>query len=319
MNTDELPPEELQRLVDNNKELQEENDVSNIDHEVKSELPLSKKELIDELNEKDKIFELLVKSNNELKNKIEISNKKYQDILNKIETKKNEDIERKLNLQIKEIEKEIKANNSETERYKKLIDQLKTKIEFKENLERASSIQYILKQETLKNKDLQNELNALKRINKVQSKYIDNYDKENQITEKLDMLKNEIIFGSDNQNWQKEILYENMVPQYGYNKNSRIFNDLIRYMTSLNKDEQKKFLIFTTGASRLPVGGFKALSPKLTVVKKTCNGNENPDHFLPTVMTCKNNLKIPDYSSFEVFKEKFNLAMNEGTNEFHLS
>ena len=70
MNTDELPPEELQRLVDNNKELQEENDISNMDHEVKSELPLSKKELIDELNEKDKIFELLVKSNNELKNKI---------------------------------------------------------------------------------------------------------------------------------------------------------------------------------------------------------------------------------------------------------
>jgi hypothetical protein len=197
MNTDELPPEELQRLVDNNKELQEENDVSNIDHEVKSEVPLSKKELIEELNEKDRIFELLVKSNNELKTKIEMSNKKYQDILNKIETKKNEDIEHKLNLQIKEIEKEIKANNSETERYKKLIDQLKTKIEFKENLERVSSIQYILKQETLKNKDLQNELNALKRINKVQSKYIDNYDKENQITEKLDMLKNEIKQNKD--------------------------------------------------------------------------------------------------------------------------
>ena len=80
MNTDELPPEELQRLVDNNKELQEENDISNMDHEVKSELPLSKKELTDELNEKDKIFELLVKSNNELKKKLkfQIKNiKKY--------------------------------------------------------------------------------------------------------------------------------------------------------------------------------------------------------------------------------------------------
>ena len=197
MNTEELSPEELQRLVDNNKELQEENDVSNFDHEVKSELALSKKELIDELNEKDKIFELLVKSNNELKSKIEISNKKYQEILNKIETKKKEDIERRLNLQIKEIEKEIKANNSETDRYKKLIDQLKTKIEFKENLERASSIQYILKQETLKNKDLQNELNTLKRVNKVQTKFIDNYDKENQITEKLHILQNEIKQNKD--------------------------------------------------------------------------------------------------------------------------
>ena len=197
MNTDELPPEELQRLVDNNKELQEENDVSNMDHEVKSELPLSKKELIDELNEKDKIFELLVKANNQLKNKIELSNKKYQEILNKIETKKKEDMEHKLNLQIKELDKSIKANNSETERYKKMIDQLKTKIEFKENLDKASSIQYILKQESLKNKDLQNELNALKRINKAQEKYIENYNKENQVTEKLDMLKEEIKQNKD--------------------------------------------------------------------------------------------------------------------------
>ena len=90
-------------------------------------------------------------------------------------------------------------------------------------------------------------------------------------------------------------------------------------MTSLDKNEQKQFLIFTTGASRLPFGGFKALSPKLTVVKSAINSNENPDKFLPTVMTCQNYLKIPDYSSFEILKEKFNIAMNEGSNEFHLS
>ena len=129
----------------------------------------------------------------------------------------------------------------------------------------------------------------------------------------------EIILGSDNQKWEQEILYENLKPEHGYSKKSRIFNDLIKYMISLDKDEQKKFLIFTTGASRLPFGGFKALSPKLTVVKKTTIGNENPDNFLPTVMTCQNYLKIPEYSSFEIFKEKFNLAMNEGSNEFHLS
>jgi E3 ubiquitin-protein ligase TRIP12 len=129
----------------------------------------------------------------------------------------------------------------------------------------------------------------------------------------------EIILGSDEQNWEEEVLIESTKPEHGYNKNSRIFKDLIKYMMSLNKDEQKKFLTFTTGASRLPVGGFKALSPKLTVVKKTCNGNENPDDFLPTVMTCQNYLKIPEYSSYEIFKEKFTLAMNEGNNEFHLS
>ena len=90
-------------------------------------------------------------------------------------------------------------------------------------------------------------------------------------------------------------------------------------MVRLDKDEKKKFLIFSTGASRLPIGGFKALSPKLTVVKKTCNGNESPDNFLPTAMTCQNYLKIPEYSSFEVLKNKLALAINEGNNEFHLS
>ena len=124
INTDELPPEELQRLVDNNKELQEENEVSNMAHEIKEnkenqENKNSKRKLIEELNEKDKIFELLVKTNNKLKNKIELSNKKYQEILSKIETKKRDDIENKLNLQIKELDKNIKANNSETERKNK--------------------------------------------------------------------------------------------------------------------------------------------------------------------------------------------------------
>ena len=115
------------------------------------------------------------------------------------------------------------------------------------------------------------------------------------------------------------ILFENIKPEHGYNKKSDIFSYLIKYMTSLNKDEKRQFLIFTTGASRLPLGGFKSLNPKLTVVKKSMNGNENPDKFWPTVMTCQNYLKIPEYSSYEILKEKFNLAMNEGGNEFHLS
>ena len=99
VNTDELPPEELQRLVDNNAELKEESEVKNIEHEIKKDDKddaAKKKALIDELNEKDKIFESLVKMNNLLKNKIELSNKKYQEILNKKKKKKKE--EQKSNL-----------------------------------------------------------------------------------------------------------------------------------------------------------------------------------------------------------------------------
>jgi len=212
INTDELPPEELQKLVENNRELLEENDISNIGNEAKdsnnissnNQITATKKELIDELNEKDKIFELLVKSNSELKQKIEMSNLKYKEILDKIEEKKNEDSERKLTLQIKEMEKEINANNNETERYKKMIDQLKNKIEFKTNLERAFSLQSILKQETKKNNELKNQLNVLMRVNGVQMKYINNYDKENQISEKIDILKSEIKQTKDSINYYQD-------------------------------------------------------------------------------------------------------------------
>jgi E3 ubiquitin-protein ligase TRIP12 len=74
-------------------------------------------------------------------------------------------------------------------------------------------------------------------------------------------------------------------------------------MLELTGEEKRKFLSFTTGSPRLPNGGFKALSPPLTVVKKdpTIPGS-NKDEYLPSVMTCQNYLKLPDYSTYEVLK-----------------
>jgi E3 ubiquitin-protein ligase TRIP12 len=57
----------------------------------------------------------------------------------------------------------------------------------------------------------------------------------------------------------------------------------------------------------------------MTVVKKVAQDFETPDDYLPSVMTCQKNLKIPDYTSYDVFKQKFMTAINEGTNAFHLS
>ena len=196
INTDELSPEELQKLVENNKELHE-NEVTNISHELKERRlngseEENKEDLINELIKKEKYYGMLSNYNIELKNKIEISNQRYKEVLEKIEEKKNEDTEGKLTNQIKEMEKEINANNTETERYKKMIDKLKNKIEFKSNLERAFNLQTILKQETTKNNELKKQYNSLLKLNGVQSKFINNYDKENQISEKIDILKSEI-------------------------------------------------------------------------------------------------------------------------------
>lgn len=65
--------------------------------------------------------------------------------------------------------------------------------------------------------------------------------------------------------------------------------------------------------------GLKSLSPPLTIVRKTLDGNEDADSYLPSVMTCVNYLKLPDYSSIEIMREKLQIAVNEGQHSFHLS
>ena len=204
VNNDELNLSELERLVKKNKELQEilsddkgnklndEKEIFNIIHDV-SDISQTKKDLIKELTKNDEIKEILKNQNNELSNKIKLSEKKFQEIMGKISEKKDENIEQKLELQIKELEKEIKANNTETEHYKKLIDKIKDEIEFKEGVERASNLQKVLKQETLKNVELKNKFEILNKINKNQAKYMDNYQRKHKTKEKEEQLKNEIL------------------------------------------------------------------------------------------------------------------------------
>jgi len=51
------------------------------------------------------------------------------------------------------------------------------------------------------------------------------------------------------------------------------------------------------------------------VLRKTSPG-ELPDDLLPSVMTCMNFVKLPEYSCYEVLQDKFLHAMNEGARMF---
>ena len=130
----------------------------------------------------------------------------------------------------------------------------------------------------------------------------------------------EIICGSNQEQWSSELLENNILTNHGYNKSSKTLSFLIKFLLSLDSIERKAFILFVTGCPRLPIGGIKNLNPKLTIVKKQPDVlNENPDKYLPTVMTCYNYLKLPDYSSFEVFNKNMRVAMFEGSNSFNLS
>ncbi|GFY93356.1 ubiquitin-protein ligase 4 [Actinidia rufa] len=92
---------------------------------------------------------------------------------------------------------------------------------------------------------------------------------------------------------------------------------LLEVIREFDREQQRAFLQFVTGAPRLPRGGLASLNPKLTIVRKHCSKWVDAD--LPSVMTCANYLKLPPYSSKERMKEKLLYAITEGQGSFHLS
>jgi E3 ubiquitin-protein ligase TRIP12 len=126
---------------------------------------------------------------------------------------------------------------------------------------------------------------------------------------------------------------------HGFNMDSKSVKNLLQTMSELTLAERRDFLQFTTGSPKLPIGGmyyiciiciqhgtyshvhlgFKSLTPMFTVV---CKPSEPPfisDDYLPSVMTCVNYLKLPDYSDLDVMRRRMNTAIKEGQGAFHLS
>jgi len=91
------------------------------------------------------------------------------------------------------------------------------------------------------------------------------------------------------------------------------FLRLVNVLVDMGPDERKAFLQFTTGCSALPPGGLANLYPRLTIVKKA----DSTDNTYPSVNTCVHYLKLPEYSSEEVLREKLMLATIE--KGFHLN
>lgn len=124
---------------------------------------------------------------------------------------------------------------------------------------------------------------------------------------------------------------------HGFNMDSRSVRNLLQTMSELNPQQRRDFLQFVTGSPKLPIGGkgssclrpcpganvallgFKSLTPIFTVVCRPSEPPYTPDDYLPSVMTCVNYLKLPDYSSLEVLRERLAVAIKEGQGAFHLS
>jgi E3 ubiquitin-protein ligase TRIP12 len=131
-------------------------------------------------------------------------------------------------------------------------------------------------------------------------------------------------------------LSEALKADHGFNGESRAIRDLVEILSEYDPTTRRNYLQFVTGSPKLPIGGkpllytyyprlmvsssgFRGLNPPLTVVRKPHEAPLTADDYLPSVMTCVNYLKLPEYSSKSIMREKLRIAIQEGMGSFHLS
>lgn len=97
----------------------------------------------------------------------------------------------------------------------------------------------------------------------------------------------------------------------GYRSSDSIIGWFWEEIKGYSKEEKAMFLQFVTGTSKVPLGGFAALTGMQGPQKfKIVRGHE-PEH-LPSAHTCYNQLDLPSYRSQQELHDKLLLAITEG-------
>lgn len=81
------------------------------------------------------------------------------------------------------------------------------------------------------------------------------------------------------------------------------YRDFWEILQALSPELKKKFLLFTTGSDRVPVGGMGEMTFKITRI------TNKPDN-LPEAHTCFNQLVLPQYDSADILREKLIIAIS---------
>ncbi|XP_076022165.1 E3 ubiquitin-protein ligase HECTD1 isoform X2 [Genypterus blacodes] len=122
-----------------------------------------------------------------------------------------------------------------------------------------------------------------------------------------------ILCGNQSPSWTSDDIINYTEPKLGFTRDSPGFLRFVRVLCGMSSDERKAFLQFTTGCSTLPPGGLANLHPRLTIVRKV----DATDSSYPSVNTCVHYLKLPEYSSEDIMRERLLAAtMEKG---FHLN
>ena len=121
--------------------------------------------------------------------------------------------------------------------------------------------------------------------------------------------------------WADANLLRDLIkPDHGYSSKSRAYEEFLRFIVEMPTADRPLFVKWATGSRRLPLGGFAALEPRMSLnCKKPVRSDQTPDMILPSVSSCQHYVKMPEYSSYAILRARFELAVREGSENFTLS
>lgn len=103
----------------------------------------------------------------------------------------------------------------------------------------------------------------------------------------------------------------------GYHESQPYIQAFWKIIEEMSTEDQGNFLRFVTSCSRQPLMGFGTLNPTFAVQKIPTNESFGSAR-LPSAATCMNLLKLPQYNSIELLKEKLLYAIRSNSG-FELS
>uniref|UniRef100_A0AAX7UU74 E3 ubiquitin-protein ligase HACE1 n=1 Tax=Astatotilapia calliptera TaxID=8154 RepID=A0AAX7UU74_ASTCA len=112
----------------------------------------------------------------------------------------------------------------------------------------------------------------------------------------------------DVQDWCRNTEYTS-----GYDTQEPVIQWFWDVVTGLTQEERVLLLQFVTGSSRVPHGGFAYLMGGSGLQKFTIAAVPYTSNLLPTSSTCINMLKLPEYPSKEVLRDRLLVALHCGS------
>ncbi|KAG7475139.1 E3 ubiquitin-protein ligase HACE1 isoform X1 [Solea senegalensis] len=112
----------------------------------------------------------------------------------------------------------------------------------------------------------------------------------------------------DVQDWYRNTEYTS-----GYDTQEPVIQWFWEVVKSLTQEERVLLLQFVTGSSRVPHGGFAYLMGGSGLQKFTIAALPFTTNLLPTSSTCINMLKLPEYPSQEVLRDRLLVALHCGS------